>query len=122
MSLWRPRPPRRKTGEWNYVATYLVTSTPDGVVGEWVDQVPNAGVRATAAGFAARHRGAFPEGRHIESGCTYVRLRVKQVPPDRVEVFGRPLAVDLDFGPSSAPEDYPRVPLVDLFDCAASNA
>jgi hypothetical protein len=44
------------------------------------------------------------------------------VPSDRVEALGRLLAVDLDFGPSSAPADYPKVPLENLFDFAASNA
>lgn len=59
--------------------------------------------RVREAESAARSRGAFREARHIESGCSHLRLRVKRLPPDRAEPLGRPLAVDLDFGPSSAP-------------------
>jgi hypothetical protein len=122
MTAWCPQPPPASAGDWDYIGTYVATSTPDGIVGEWVDGVPEPDVRAAATDFAATSRGGFREGRHIVSGCAYLRLRVRRVPSDRVEALGRLLAVDLDFGPSSAPADYPKVPLENLFDFAASNA
>lgn len=48
------------------------------------------------------------------------RLRVRHAPPDCVGSRGRLFAVDLDFGPSSAPADYPKVALEDLFDFIAT--
>jgi hypothetical protein len=120
MTAWRPPPPSARVGDWDYIATYVATSTPHGIVGEWVDGLPGPDVRAAAAEFAARSRGAFCEGRHIETGCAYLRLRVRHAPPDCVGPRGRLFAVDLDFGPSSAPADYPKVGLEDLFDFAAS--
>jgi hypothetical protein len=67
MTVWRPPPPSARLGDWDYIATYVATSTPDGIVGEWVDGLPGPDVRAAVAEFAARSRGAFREGRHIET-------------------------------------------------------
>ena len=122
MTVWRPQPPPATAGDWAYIGTYVATSTPDGIVGEWVDGVPGPDARAAAAEFAATSRGGPREGRHIESGCAYLRLRLRHLPPDRVEGHGRLFAVDFDFGPSSAPAAHPKVPLESLFDFAASNA
>lgn len=120
MTMWRPQAPSANIGEWDYLATYVATSTPDGIVGEWVDGLPGPDVRAAAAEFAARSRGAFREGRHIETGCAYLR-RSRAARASRAdESRGRLFAVDLDFGPSSAPADYPKVALEDLFDFVAS--
>jgi hypothetical protein len=102
MTVWRPPPPSASVGDWDYIATYVATSTPDGIVGEWVNGLPGPDVRAAAAEFAARSRGAFREGRHID------RMRVSASAREThaarcVGPRGRLLAVGLDFGPSSAP-------------------
>jgi hypothetical protein len=62
MTAWRPPPPSARVGDWDYIATCVATSTPDGIVGEWVDGLPGPDVRAAAAEFAARSLGAFCEG------------------------------------------------------------
>ena len=39
MTVRRPPPPSASLGDRDYIATYVATSTPDGIVGEWVDGV-----------------------------------------------------------------------------------
>ena len=39
MTVRRPPPPSASLGDRDYIATYVATSTPDGIAGEWVDGV-----------------------------------------------------------------------------------
>lgn len=119
MPGWRPSP-HEDDGGWDYIATYIVISTPSGMTGAWLDSEVPPEVRAAAGEFAAKAQGGFRQGPHVSTGCAYLRLRVKHVPPERVERLGRRLAVDFDFGPGGAPAEYPRVVLDDLLAFAAA--
>jgi hypothetical protein len=110
---WEPHP-LPTTGRWDYLATYVAVSTADGITGRWMEGSATLQVCEALAAFAARAQGGFNRGPHVQTGCAYLRLRVRHVPPERVEALGRQPAVDIDHGPGGAPPDYPRVPLDDL--------
>jgi hypothetical protein len=116
---WEPPPPPDR-GDWTYITNYVVVSSPAGLLGRWVGGDTTADVRECARHWAASARGQL-HGPHRRPGCTYLRLRVKHVPPDLVAAIGRTLAVDVDFGPSGAPVEYPRVDVDTLLSFAALN-